>query len=240
MAKITKIAKTAKNRRVNLKIPKMTQIPKTVKNRQKGCPKKGSIFGPPTPQNATQPSLPPGGDRPFWPIFWPLFCGPSKNPYSRTFDHFKSEIKVFQKCPKHAIFWHVFRPPEPQNHGFWPQNHGFGPPFWPLFDPFLDNIPKYAYFPRSKNTGLIQGVSTRVPKVTFWGPPNSKKSSRSSRSHFVTHFLEPQDVKIWHILGHFWTPFLTVESQNRPTGLSSFSGPLQKWPHFWTLPVHSH
>ena len=65
MAKITKIAKTAKNRRVNLKIPKMTQIPKTVKNRQKGCPKKGSIFGPPTPQNATQPSLPPGGDRPF-------------------------------------------------------------------------------------------------------------------------------------------------------------------------------
>ena len=27
--------------------------------------------------------------------------------------------------------------------------------FDPLFDPFLDDLPKYAYFRRSKNTGII-------------------------------------------------------------------------------------
>ena len=142
MTKIAKIAKTVKNRRLNLKIPKMTKMAKTVKKGQKGCSKKGSIFGPPTPKMVTQPSLPPGGDRPFWPIFWPLFDGPSKKCYSCSPGDFKSVSKVFQKCPKHAIFWHVFRPPEPQNHGFWPLFDPILTPFWPL----LTHISKYAYF----------------------------------------------------------------------------------------------
>ena len=63
--------------------------------------------------------------------------------------------------------------------------------FDPLFDPFLDHLPKYAYFPRSKNTGIIQGVSKRVSK---WVKRVEKPIFSRARGDSLTF---PQ----WFVLG---------------------------------------
>ena len=86
--------------------------------------------------------------------------------------------------------------------------------------------PIYLHYPVghfcSKNIHFCPKMSKMTQILTFWG-----------FSHFLTnlviHFFGPQDVRKWHILGHFWTPFLTTSWQI-PTQIGYPTGPFRSWP----------
>ena len=122
---------------------------------------------------------------------WGHFGTPFLTPFSRfwtiatTGPYKKSHNLSYPK--KGGQKWVIFGYPHfdplrqkwPQNRWFWgyrriPKMGHFWPPFWPLFDPFwpiYPNMPTFAHQIIPVNTGLIQGGSKRVPKVTFLGYP---------------------------------------------------------------------
>ena len=109
-----------------------------------------------------------------------------------------------------------------------------GPPKWvildPFFDPFLAHMSKYAYFPRSNNTGLIQGVSKRVPKCDILGvSPDFMKSMKFARKPWKFHVFRTSRPQILRSrvdrVDHFLEPlFWTPRCQNM-THFGSFLTP---------------
>ena len=150
----------------------------------------------------------------FWPFLknrvskWPHFL-PFLNPTPRV-----------ATLPLKSCFWGVPKP--------WK---------WPIFDQIRS---KPEIFSRCEGTLFLfskwKNMSFTATKYFRFWPKLSKIChflDPPRFSHFltnlVTHFLKPQDVRKWHILGHFWTPFLTTPWQI-PTQIGYPPGASRSWP----------
>ena len=187
-----------------------------------------------------------------WPLFWTfltVFSILAKMGFLTFKRHFFTVLAIslilailaffekpcFKMTPLFAVFKH-----HPSSSYFTPKImflRGPKPWKWPIFDQIRS---KPEIFSRCEGTLFLfskwKNMSFTATKYFRFWPKLSKICHFLDPPRFFTfldkscdHFFGSQDVRKWHILVHFWTPFLTTSWQI-PTQIGYPTGASRSWP----------